>query len=86
MVRIMTLVPYKPDRLDEVALRLLDLCSQLRGMARQARNEKLEEFPLHDKKALEWLSRLEDWARKSETDFELALVRNRGTRRAAAKS
>jgi hypothetical protein len=78
----MTLEPYTPDRLDELALRVLDVCGQLRGMARRARDERLQEFALHDKKALEWLAHLEEWAHKSGADFELTLVRNRGTQRA----
>ena len=79
----MTLDPYNADRLDALALRVLDLCSQLREMARRARAEELTEVPLHDKKALEWLSRLEEWSHKSAADFELALMKNRGARRAA---
>ncbi len=78
----MTLDPYTPDRLDELALRVLDVCSQLRGMARRARDEQLAQFALHDKKALEWLARLEEWRHKSGADFELTLVRNRGVQRA----
>jgi hypothetical protein len=78
----MTLDPYTPDRLDELALRVLDVCSQLRLMARRARDEHLPEFALHYKKALEWLAKLEEWAQKSGADFELTLVRNRGTQRA----
>jgi hypothetical protein len=78
----MTLDPYTPDRLDEVALRLLDVCSLLRSMARRARDEQLPEFALHDKKALEWLGNLEEWAHKSVTDFEHSLIRHRGTQRA----
>jgi len=83
MVKTMTLEHYTPDRLDQLALRLLDVCSQVRDMAERAREQQLEPFPLHDKKALEWLVRLEEWAQKSAADFELALVRNRGARRAA---
>ncbi len=81
---IMTLDPYTPDRLDELALRLLDLAGQARGMARRARQEQLDQLPLHAKKALEWLTRLEEWAHKSGADFELALVRHRGAQRAAS--
>ena len=78
----MTLQPYTPDRLDQLALRVLDVCSRLRSMALRVRGEAVEEFQLHDKKALEWLAHLEEWAQKSEADIELALLRQRGTRRA----
>lgn len=78
----MTLQPYTPDRLDQLVLRVLDVCGRLRGMAQRARDERVEEFPLHDKKALEWLAHLEEWAQKSEADIALASMRQRGTRRA----
>ncbi len=78
----MTLDPYTPDRLDQLALRVLDISSQFRGMARRAREEELAQFALHDKKALEWLAKLEEWAHKSTAEFELASVRNRGAQRA----
>ena len=51
-------------------------------MARRSREEQLADFALHDKKALEWLARLEEWAQKSGADFELALMRHRGAQRA----
>ena len=44
-------------------------------MALRARSEPVEEFLLHDKKALEWLAHLEEWAQKSEADIELARLR-----------
>ncbi len=78
----MTLQPYTPDRLDQLALRVFDVSSRLRGMALHARGDGVDEFQLHDKKALEWLAHLEEWAQKSEADLDLALVRHRGTRRA----
>ena len=78
----MTRQPYTPDRLDQLALRVLDVCSRLRSMALRVRGESVDEFLLHDKKALEWLAHLEEWAQKSEADIELALLRQRGTRRA----
>ncbi|HEY1784860.1 MAG TPA: hypothetical protein VGG30_04895 [Pirellulales bacterium] len=78
----MTRQAYTPDRLDQLSLRVLDVCSRLRNMALRVRSESVDEFLLHDKKALEWLAHLEEWAQKSEADIELALLRQRGTRRA----
>jgi hypothetical protein len=78
----MTRQSYSPDRLDQLALRVLDVSSRLRGMALRARNEPVDEFLLHDKKALEWLAHLEEWVQKSEADIELARLRQRGSRRA----
>ena len=49
----------------------------------RVRGESIDEFQLHDKKALEWLAHLEEWVQKSEADIELALLRQRGTRRAS---
>jgi hypothetical protein len=79
----MTLQPYSPERLDRLTLRMLDVCSRLRGMAQHARSESVDEFQLHDKKALEWIDRLEEWSQKSEADLKVALMRERGARRAA---
>ncbi|HEX4144600.1 MAG TPA: hypothetical protein VHY91_13930 [Pirellulales bacterium] len=78
----MTRQAYTPDRLDQLALRVLDVSSRLRSMALRVRGEAIDEFLLHDKKALEWLAHLEEWAQKSDADIELALLRQRGTRRA----
>lgn len=78
----MTLESYDPDRLDGVALRLLDLCTQVRSMACRARTADLPALELNDKKALEWLGRLEEWTRKSEADLEFALLKRRGQQRA----
>lgn len=80
--KIMTREAYTPESLDELALRLLDLCARVRGMAQRGRAQQLPELPLHDKKALEWIERLEQWAHKAETDLELRLIRERGARRA----
>ncbi len=82
----MTLQPYSPDQLDQLTLRMLDVCSRLRDMARHARGESVSEFQLHDKKALEWIDRLEEWSQKAEAALKVALMRERGARRAAAAS
>jgi hypothetical protein len=78
----MTLEPYGPERLDELTLRLLDVCSKLRGMARRSRDEQLGAVALHDKKALDWIARLEEWAHKTEADLEVQVLKTRGQRKA----
>lgn len=78
----MTLEAYTPERLDELALRTLDVCSRLRIMARRSRDAELATFSLHDKKALEWLARLEEWAQKTESDLEVQVLKARGQRKA----
>ena len=80
----MVLEPYTPDQLDQIALRVLDVCTQIRDIARRSREQRLERIPLHDKKALEWLGKLEEWAAKSQRDFDLAQFKQRGARAAAA--
>lgn len=80
----MTREPYHPDRLDELALRLLDVSAQLRAMARRSREEQLEAVAMHDKKALEWITRLEQWALKAAGDLELQVHRQSGQRKSQA--
>jgi len=80
----MTLEPYGPERLDELTLRLLDVCAQLRGMARRSRDEQLGVVSLHGKKALDWIARLEEWAHKTEADLEVQVMKARGQRKALA--
>lgn len=80
----MTREPYGPERLDELALRLLDVCAQLRGMARRSRAEQLEAVEMHDKKALEWIAKLEQWALKAANDLDLQVHRKGGQRKSQA--
>jgi len=80
----MALEPYTSQQLDEFALRVFDLCAQIREIARRSREQRLEQVLLHDKKALEWLGKLEEWAAKSQRDFELAQFKQRGARAATA--
>lgn len=67
----MTLRRYTPEMLDQLALRLLDVASQVRRMAGEVRRNGLEDAELHDKKALEWCERLEAWA--DRTDGQVAM-------------
>lgn len=79
----MTLITYDADRLDEAALRTLDVAAILRGMAQRCRDEEIAEFPLHDKKAMEWLAKLEVWAHEARTRLDLVVMQHRGAKRAA---
>jgi hypothetical protein len=78
----MTLEPYDPDRLDGLSLRVLDICARLRNLARQSREEQLPPIDLHDRKALEWLDKLEDWLYRAEAEVVRATHRNHGQRAA----
>jgi hypothetical protein len=76
----MTLESYGPERLDQLSLRLLDLCARLRAMARQAQIEQLPALDLHDRKALEWIDHLEGWLDRAQAEFDLAIVKHRAQR------
>jgi hypothetical protein len=78
----MTLEPYDPRKLDEFALRLLDLAGVMRGMARRSRHYQVEDLALHDKKAQEWCTKLGHWARKAQADLEMRIAEARAQRRA----
>jgi hypothetical protein len=80
----MTLKPYDASALDEFALRLLDLASIMRAMAKTSREYGIEDFCLHDKKAREWCQNLERWIRKSEAELQMMVIEARGRRRALA--
>lgn len=77
----MTLQTYDSDRLDALSLRVLDICVHLRNAARVARDEQLECVELHDRKALEWIEKLERWAIETETTSSSLALQARGARR-----
>ena len=78
----MTLEPYRPDDLDQLTLRVVDLAARLRSISRRCRDAELEDFALHDRKAQEWLARLDEWAHKIERDLEIAMRRRQGAQKA----
>jgi hypothetical protein len=82
----MTLIPFPPESLDDLALRFLDLASMARQMAASSRENKLVDFALHANKVHEWLARMEAWAHDSSARLETAVIRQRGVRRAQALS
>ena len=78
----MTLEPYDSDRLDALALRILDHCARVRAIARQMRDEEIDRLALHDRKAQEYLDRFEEWLLKAEAELSRARIKNRGRRHA----
>ena len=78
----MTLQLYDADQVDRLTLQVLDVACVLRKISQRIRDDVEVEFALHDKKAQEWISRLTDWARKSDAELEMAIMRRRGARRA----
>lgn len=82
----MTLQPYDADRLDQLALRLLDACARVRKIAKLCRDEELDGLSLHDRKVFEWLEKLDDWILRSEGEAARQAHRSQGRRQARASS
>ena len=74
----MTLEAYDPNRLDALALRLLDLCGRVRAMGRLSREQHVDRLELHDRKALEYLDKFEEWLYKAEAELPRTLMKHRG--------
>jgi hypothetical protein len=77
----MTLQTYNPHKLDQFALRLLDLAAIVRQMANQGREHGVADLAMHDKKALEWCAKLEQWAHKTRADLEVRILQDKAERR-----
>jgi hypothetical protein len=73
----MTLQRYDPQKLDQFALRLMDLAAIIRQTANTSREHGLADVPLHDKKALEWCANLEQWAHKLRANQEIRILQRR---------
>lgn len=78
----MTLIPYQPEQFDRLALRFLDLAAVFREISRRSRDDGIERVAVHDKKANEWLAKLEFWAEETRQRFDLAAMRNLGVKKA----
>lgn len=76
----MTLEPYSPGMLDDLALRLLDLAAATRKMAQRSRHYQVEDLALHDKKAREWCANLARWVGKAQADLDMRIVEIRRQR------
>ena len=80
----MTLQLYDPQKLDQFALRLLDLAAIVREMANRSRERGIADLALHDKKALESCVKLEQWAHKIRADLEVRILQEKAGRRGRA--
>jgi hypothetical protein len=80
----MTLETYNPHQLDQLALRLLDVASIVRQMANHSREYGIADLALHDKKALEWVTKLEQWARRTQADLEVRILEDKAAQRGRA--
>jgi hypothetical protein len=82
----MTLQRYSPEKLDQFALRLLDLAAMMRQMASVSREHGIADLALHDKKAREWSAKLESWLQKAQADLDVRIRQNKARRRAISAS
>ena len=80
----MTLQPYDVRKLDHLALSLFDLAAIAREMAIICRENDIESFALHDRKALDWQENLDRWLRRAKAELEMKAVEARATQRAQA--
>ena len=78
----MTLQPYGPEKLDKFALQLLDLAAVMREMANSSREHGVDDLALHDKKAQEWCTKLDEWVHRCQADLEVKIRQARAKRRA----
>jgi len=65
---------------------MLDLGTRFRRLGKRLEESEIEDIYLNDRKALEWLSRLEQWASKCERELELKLLKHEGSVAAARYS
>ena len=70
----MTLQVYNSEKLEKLSLRLLDISTQLREIAKEMQKNNLEELRINDKKALLWCESLEIWAQKNRNSLDLILM------------
>ena len=77
----MTLQTYDPQKLDQFALRLLDVAAMVRQMATRSREYGVADLAVHDKKALEWCAKLEQWAHKTQADLEVRILQEKAEQR-----
>jgi hypothetical protein len=65
----MTREAYDPHRLDALSLRLFDVAALVRRLSQEAQAAGIQQVELHDRKALEWIEKLERWAVGAEADL-----------------
>ncbi len=78
----MTLEPYNAEKLDRLVLRLGDISAEMRRIGRVAAELPDVPLALHDRKALEWIGQLEQWAAECRARAELAALVQKGARNA----
>ncbi len=78
----MTLIPFEPQEIDNIALRVLDLASAVRKMAEKARQNNIRQINLHANKIQEWLGKMEEWAHDAGARVDAEISKLDATRRA----
>lgn len=78
----MTLIPFPPESLDELAWRLFDLAAIVREMATASREHGIADFELNGNKVQAWLASIEAWTQRGAGELETRIIRERGLRRA----
>ncbi len=78
----MTKTRYDATHFDALAIRLLELAGELKGLGRTVREEQLGEFELHDRKPKEWLTKLEAWVTVARRKLREESLREQGARKA----
>ena len=78
----MTLQTYDAEKLDSLALQLLDLAVTARKMSTLCSEYDIQIFALHDKKARQWWGNLDRWLRKARAELEMMAIDARATQRA----
>lgn len=70
----MTYNRYSPEELDQLVLRIFDVAAMLREVSRNAKSAKLDDIPMHDRKAVLWCEQLELWAAKTKVSLDILLL------------
>ena len=70
----MTYNRYSPEKLDQLVLRILDVAALLREISQNAKRAKLDDIPMHDRKAVLWCEQLEQWAVKTKVNVDILLL------------
>jgi len=74
----MTLEPYDAQKLDQTILRIMDIAGELRQISLAKQRDPELPLAMHDKKALLWITQLEQWAADSRMRMERAKIQRRG--------
>ena len=78
----MTKTRFNDERFEKLALRFFELAGAMKALAQTTREEQLTQLELHDRKAQEWLGKLEVWAKVARRKVRDERLREIGARHA----